>query len=205
MKRSDLDVLINQKTGSAFHVIALNPNFRVGFRLFLEATDGMQLSLSFRVRVEKGELWNSEFPSLKMDLANRFPNASWSKVSTTYGSILGNFLFGCSSSDQVAVLESYKTNRVAFHIYTLLQTYLGEMGFKFDEAGFTELCDDYLHFLLENNSQLAIPLTADQVAFVLPNGFKVYQKGFEVTPVEMDNPMEEAVSDSPVDASIQSL
>lgn len=199
MKRSDLEVLLNEKTGSAFHILAKNAKYLCAFRLFLGANDFHMPTLYFRLRMEKAHTYVSNQPSLKLDLAAEFPSAMWTKIATNYGSVLGECVFSCSASDHVALLGLYGDNKVADHIYEYLLAHFGEMQFGFSKEGFVELCDDYMQLLISELKDKVPQLSAGQVIFSTPEGSHLLKDGFEVTPVELDDVVSFSEGTAPVE------
>lgn len=198
MKRSDLEVLLNEKTGSAFHILAKNAKFLCAFRMFLGANDYHMPTLYFRLRIEKAHTYSSKWPSLKLDLAEDFPSAMWSKISSNYASVLGECVFSCSASDHVTLLNLYGDNKVGSHIYEYLVSHFGEMQFSFSKEGFVELCDDYMNLLIEELKIKVPQLSTGQVIFSTPEGDHLLKDGFEITPVELDDVVSFSEGTNPV-------
>lgn len=194
MKRCDLEILLNEKTGSAFHILAKNPQYLCAIRFFFEPTEGGMLSFGFRIRVQKGEGFTSSAPSFKMALMKDFPNVSWTKISTSYASILGRFILPCSAGDFAQIIELYKENKMAQICHAVLEGSLGEFQFYFSEAAFVELVDDYFYSLVGDLHKINPQLLPNQIAVDIPGPFPMvwYSKGVPVqvqeVPEEEDTP-----------------
>lgn len=181
MAIGDLGLLLNNKTGSAFTILAKKSPFVCGFRCWFQIrSDGsnmVELAFRFRVEAEQGTGVETVFKDL---LDNHFPDVVWSKVGANYGSLLGSIQFEATQYEKDIILASLFNNQGLSLVWDYMMETLRPMEFQFEDEEFIE----YLHKEVADALevvQVKKPSNPSILTFNSPKGFVYIQDGKDIT------------------------
>lgn len=194
IEKDKLELVKSKQTGSVFMVIGQKDDLKCGCRFWVDRHAKAIIDVGFRFRVFQGD--DSVPPLVFKDYVSaRFPNATWSGVSTKHVSIAGSVKVSISPEDPEAVMGALTKNDTAGKILAFVLGQIGEFEFPFTEEEFKEFYYAEVQLALEAYS---FPLTeGGSTAIVIDFGKykQTFQDGFEVTAPQI-NPNDVTLSAS---------
>lgn len=151
----DPKVMGNVVTGSLFKVIIDDPEFKVGFRMWVEVSNQKETVFGYRFRVE-----GQEHDAMSITrFRKRFPDSKWAGGGSLHLSINGTASVPVNIINSMTLLKVLKLNKVGGYIYGMIQPQLDGYDLPFTMQEFEDYVYQYLEIMLCYNDSIDVAKT----------------------------------------------